>query len=411
MMNQDIKLRKWLDGKFLNISSMIFFLITNFIIFILFIVLFYQSWIHYNNQAKIWTQNIAKLLEISVIDKFDDINVCLSAIKHESERQLRDGNINVNEIESYIKYQESQLEGVTTLVIADENGDVKYGLATGQSEKINVADRDYFIRLRDNPDLAFSNSGLLKGRAYGTWDVILARKIQHPTGRFAGVVIAGFDVRYFNNLFSKLDVGKHGAIGIRDTEFHLMALYPTGKEPGSQIGSNLVSQTTRDMTKTNSMTATYRTVLARDNRERVVTFRRISKYPLLVFATSAPRDFLSAWWKELYFASVLLVILMTATGIAAHISRKNHSIEIERAAAIRYGKEMQNQYNALSEAMSRIKSLEGIISICAYCKKIRNEKQSWDQLEKYITEHSDAHFSHGICPECTHKYFPNDTDK
>jgi len=411
MMNQDIKFQKWFDRKLFNIYSMIFLLITNIIVVILFAILFYQSWIHYNNQAMVWTQNIAKLLEISVIDKFDNINMCLSAIKYESERQLRNGNIDADGIASYLEYQTTQLEGVTTLAIADENGDVRYGLATRQGEKINVADRDYFIRIRDNPDLAFSNSGLLKGRAYGTWDVILARRIRYPSGQFAGVVIAGFDVRYFDNLFSRLDVGKHGAIGIRDTEFHLAALYPKGKESGSQIGSNLVSQTTRDATKANAVTATYRTVLARDNQERVVTFRRISKYPLLVFATTSPRDFLSAWWKELYFASILLVILMTATGIAAHISTKNRSIEIERAAAIRYGEEMQSQYNALSEAMSRIKSLEGIISICAYCKKIRNEKQSWDQLEKYITEHSDAHFSHGICPECTQKYFLNNSDK
>ena len=52
----------------------------------------------------------------------------------------------------------------------------------------------------------------------------------------------------------------------------------------------------------------------------------------------------------------------------------------------------------LEATLARVKRLEGIISICMYCKKIRNEQESWEQLEKYITENSDALFSHGICP-------------
>jgi DNA-binding response OmpR family regulator len=58
------------------------------------------------------------------------------------------------------------------------------------------------------------------------------------------------------------------------------------------------------------------------------------------------------------------------------------------------------QKNELEETLSRINRLEGIISICMYCKKIRNEEKMWEQMEKYITEHSDAKFSHGICPDC-----------
>jgi DNA-binding response OmpR family regulator len=57
----------------------------------------------------------------------------------------------------------------------------------------------------------------------------------------------------------------------------------------------------------------------------------------------------------------------------------------------------------LSQALSRVRQLEGIIPICTYCKKIRDDKNSWQQLEKYITEHSEALFSHGACPECLEK--------
>lgn len=54
----------------------------------------------------------------------------------------------------------------------------------------------------------------------------------------------------------------------------------------------------------------------------------------------------------------------------------------------------------LTTALAKVKQLEGIIPICSYCKKIRDDKESWQQLESYISNHSEALFSHGICPEC-----------
>ena len=54
----------------------------------------------------------------------------------------------------------------------------------------------------------------------------------------------------------------------------------------------------------------------------------------------------------------------------------------------------------LEQALAEIKTLQGILPICASCKKIRDDKGSWNQIEAYIHAHSDAQFSHGICPDC-----------
>ncbi len=56
------------------------------------------------------------------------------------------------------------------------------------------------------------------------------------------------------------------------------------------------------------------------------------------------------------------------------------------------------------EALTRVRKLEGIIPICMYCKKIRDDQNSWQQLEQYITDHSEALFSHGMCPHCAEKH-------
>ena len=65
------------------------------------------------------------------------------------------------------------------------------------------------------------------------------------------------------------------------------------------------------------------------------------------------------------------------------------------------------QKAALEAALGRVKQLEGIIPICMYCKKIRDDQQSWHQLETYISNHSEALFSHGICPHCLATHYPD----
>jgi len=58
------------------------------------------------------------------------------------------------------------------------------------------------------------------------------------------------------------------------------------------------------------------------------------------------------------------------------------------------------------ELQKKVKVLEGILPICASCKRIRNEKGEYEQMEKYVIEHSEASFSHGICKECAKKLYP-----
>ncbi len=58
----------------------------------------------------------------------------------------------------------------------------------------------------------------------------------------------------------------------------------------------------------------------------------------------------------------------------------------------------------LEEALSKIKTLHGLLPICSYCKKIRNDQDYWQQIETYIADHSQAEFTHGICPDCIEKH-------
>jgi hypothetical protein len=72
---------------------------------------------------------------------------------------------------------------------------------------------------------------------------------------------------------------------------------------------------------------------------------------------------------------------------------------------LRYSAELAKKNRELQEALDNIKTLSGMLPICASCKKIREDKGSWSGVESYITKHSEVLFSHGICPECEKKMY------
>ena len=78
--------------------------------------------------------------------------------------------------------------------------------------------------------------------------------------------------------------------------------------------------------------------------------------------------------------------------------------------AARYAMERERLISELREALARIKALSGLLPICSSCKKIRDDKGYWSQVESYIARHSEATFTHGLCPDCAKKYFPEEAE-
>ncbi len=69
--------------------------------------------------------------------------------------------------------------------------------------------------------------------------------------------------------------------------------------------------------------------------------------------------------------------------------------------------DIRKTQNELQKALDDIKTLNGILPICSSCKKIRDDKGYWNQIESYISKHSDADFSHSICPKCAKILYPD----
>lgn len=98
--------------------------------------------------------------------------------------------------------------------------------------------------------------------------------------------------------------------------------------------------------------------------------------------------------------------IATDTLALAMANAEQHRTELEHALW-----ENSQRTKELENALSEIKVLRGIIPICASCKNIRDDQGLWKQWEMYVREHSDAEFSHGLCPACIKKLYPEQYEK
>jgi DNA-binding response OmpR family regulator len=97
-----------------------------------------------------------------------------------------------------------------------------------------------------------------------------------------------------------------------------------------------------------------------------------------------------------------------AAGANDYIAKPFDPVELE--ARVRVGERMVNLQRSLADrvleleaALGEVRALQGLLPICSYCKKVRNEANYWEQVDSYLVSHSDVKITHGICPNCLEK--------
>jgi tetratricopeptide (TPR) repeat protein len=107
-------------------------------------------------------------------------------------------------------------------------------------------------------------------------------------------------------------------------------------------------------------------------------------------------------YRSVILGSSLLFLVTIVAGLASYsIKVRNNKISLKKSNL-----ELEQLNAELHEKINEIKTLSGLLPICAQCKKIRNDSGYWEQLEGYISEHTSATFSHGICPHCAEDLYP-----
>ena len=123
------------------------------------------------------------------------------------------------------------------------------------------------------------------------------------------------------------------------------------------------------------------------------------------------KDYLLSHIQYIFVNRELRKTAMADLGIEIFFAGQKHFLTSDRIqildllfstyeAVMQKNRELEQTNQKLVRSLETIKTLGGLIPICSHCKKIRNDKGYWQQLEIYIKEHSDAEFTHGLCPDC-----------
>jgi sigma-B regulation protein RsbU (phosphoserine phosphatase) len=136
---------------------------------------------------------------------------------------------------------------------------------------------------------------------------------------------------------------------------------------------------------------------------RIKEVERLQDIPIIMVTAMAQREKLqlafAAGAMDYINKPVNKIELRTRVGSALKLKQEMDSRKARE-------QELKKRTQELELALKEVKVLRGFIPICASCKKIRNDRGYWQLVEAYIREHSEAEFSHGICPDCIKKFFP-----
>ena len=254
--------------------------------------------------------NLARALEISIGGIFDKIDVALLAVQYEAERELKSGGFAPATINECINRQRSNIPEIDNLRIANRQGDILYGIDRSIKATVNVADRDYFTTLRDSPRTNLYISRPLVGRVSNKWIIIAARRINNPDGSFAGVVHGNISLDFFIKHFASFNLGKGGAITLRDGNLGLLVRFPASS--GFNVGDKTFSTEFAELIKQGHSSATYTNCSILDSVTRVFSYRKVSRYPLYINVGMPVATLRDAWLFNALRISGLAILLSVA---------------------------------------------------------------------------------------------------
>jgi signal transduction histidine kinase len=321
----------------------------------------------YRNRASVATQNIAALLDRQTSAVFEKTDVLLQVAASEYLDLIADGDFTPAKFNRFLSDRQKLLAEAVSLRATGPDGIVRFGSGVTSERPVSLADRDFFLRAKDDPASALIVSGPVFARISQQWVIVLARRIEAPDGSFAGVVYANLPTSAFGRALSDISLGPQGAVSIRTTDLALVFRYPS---PRDGVGTKNVSQELQHALKEQPGGGSYIATTALDGIERSNAYRKLQRYPFYVLVGLSTEDYLSGWKNIVLTISGLSAALLLVTGSATMIiyraSQRQKAVLDERArasAAIESLLEERTKLNAAlaervvaAEAATRAKS-------------------------------------------------------
>ena len=273
----------------------------------------YQSRLKYEEEASVASQNLARLLDHDIASLLERIDFALLATAGEAERQLASGGLHEPALNGFIEQQFTHQPDLDGLRMTDAKGFITYGSGMAAGRAASLADRDDFIRLKNEPNAGLVVSKPLLGRTNGKWVIAVSRRLQHRDGSFAGIVFGTIPLEHFTKTYSSLYVGKNGTFTLFDNTLSIITRQPEPGGLGSSVGMKFGSPQLHEHFKAGHSEGTYRVLSTVDGMERVYSFRRIKDLPLNIVIGIASEDYLSGWWSEARKTLALVSIFLLVT--------------------------------------------------------------------------------------------------
>jgi hypothetical protein len=294
-----------------------------------------QEMQRYRDRASVATRNMARLLDQNVSSGFDRIDIVLqSVVAHYSEVAAL-GRIDAARLDAYLAKRESLIPEAS-LRLTDKDGNLHYGRRL-RSEPVNISDRDFFVRLRDDPKAGLVVAGPMLTRISNRWVIGLARRISAADGSFAGIVYAYIGTEHFHEVLSSLALGSAGAATLRTADLTLVHRHP---HTDAAEGSTNVSPQLRTIIAAEAGEGEYIAVTALDGIERGNAFRKLARYPFYVIVGLNTDDQAAQWKSNVATLSGLAVLAILLTGLTAFLFYRNarrQAADIEARKAIEVG--------------------------------------------------------------------------
>lgn len=250
----------------------------------------------------------------------------------------------------------SGLPSLNGIFVYDQDGNWIVNSQNTLLKNANNADREYFQYHLANLDQSAHVGVPVQSRSTRRWIIPVSRRLNHPDGTFAGVVLATIEMDYFRQFHESFDIGKSGTIFLALDNGTLIVRRPFIAEViGKDISAGPVFMQLRATGPGTTM------LTARlDQVERLYSYRHITHYPLVVAMALSKEDILANWRQEAYrTAAVIIFLIAVLSGIGIRLVRQI-SVRERAEHAVRVAKRELEQVNQALEMLSLEDSLTGL---------------------------------------------------
>ena len=319
--------------------------ILNIVVIAMVVLSLTKSYERVETHAQVTLENLTKTLEASISGDIDNIDLALQVAVDEYERQLATtSKVDAGKLTAFLGRQTKRIAAVEHIRATDAQGLVRYGPGIPAASHVSQHDRDWFTAHVGNADIGLVIGTPALGRISKKWLITLARRVNSPDGNFAGVVFAAITLEHFTQRFAKLDLGPNGVVAMRDASLKIIARHP---EPttGSAIGQTASPALLREAVEAGKSAGTYRSFSTVDNVERLFSYRKVGRYPLLIITGLATQDYLDGWRKEATLRAGLAALFVVISVLFAAQIQKGWNRQMRTEQELRHAKEAAEAAN------------------------------------------------------------------